>query len=160
MKKPVLILTTVVALSLFSCGGESNSATVTTTSETPVEETEEVKEVSTDPMENKGVGPIQSISLSDIDPTMADAGKTLFETKCSACHKLDVRAVGPPLNDVTKRRSPEWIMNMILAPEKMTKEDPIAMEMLAEYMAPMANQSLTEDEARSLLEYFRSNDNQ
>ena len=45
---------------------------------------------------------------------------------------------------------------MILDPEKMVKEDPVAMELLKRYLAPMANQSLTDDEARKILEYFRT----
>ena len=56
-----------------------------------------------------------------------------------------------------ERRSPEWIMNMILNPEEMMAKDPIALKLLAAYnFAPMANQSLTEEEAREILEYFRT----
>ena len=58
--------------------------------------------------------------------------------------------------EVTTRRSPEWIMNMILNPEQMVKEDPIAKQLLAEYMSPMADQNLTEEQARNILEYFRT----
>jgi hypothetical protein len=48
-------------------------------------------------------------------------------------------------------------MNMILNPEQMVKEDPIAKKLLVEYnMAPMANQNLTEEQARKILEYFRT----
>ena len=50
-----------------------------------------------------------------------------------------------------------WVMNMILAPDKMVKEDPIAKKLLQEFNgSPMANQNLTEDEARAVLEYFRT----
>ena len=67
--------------------------------------------------------------------------------------------MGPSLGGVTERRSPEWIMNMILSPEKMIKEDPIAKQLMVESnMAMMANQGLNEDEARSILEYFREHD--
>ena len=38
----------------------------------------------------------------------------------------------------------------------MVAENPIAKALLAEYVAPMANQSLTETEARLILEYFRT----
>ena len=60
------------------------------------------------------------------------------------------------LAGVTQRRSPEWIMNMILNPEEMVANDPIAKELLVEYNSPMANQSLTEEEARGILEFFRT----
>ena len=69
---------------------------------------------------------------------------------------MEERYIGPALQDVTERRTPEWIMNMILNPEEMTKKDPIAKELLAEYLSPMANQSLEEEEARKILEYFRT----
>ena len=107
-------------------------------------------------MSDKGVGPISELTLGDIDPALVSSGKGVFEAKCTACHKMDKRFVGPPLRGVTERRSPEWIMNMILDPDKMVKENPAAKELLAEYLAPMANQSLTEDEARAVLEYFRT----
>ena len=45
---------------------------------------------------------------------------------------------------------------MILDPELMVKENEIARQLLIEYSAPMANQNLTEDEARKILEYFRT----
>jgi hypothetical protein len=38
----------------------------------------------------------------------------------------------------------------------MVAENPIAKKLLAEYVAPMANQNLTEAEARLILEYFRT----
>ena len=58
---------------------------------------------------------------------------------------------------ILERRTPEWTMNMILNPEEMVKVDPVAMSLFQEYMyVPMANQSLTEEEARSIVEYFRT----
>ena len=106
-----------------------------------------------------GVGPIQSeISFGDIDATMASEGEKVFTQMCVACHKMDKRHVGPALTGVIDRRNPEWVMNMILNPENMVKEDPVAKELFAEYLSPMANQNLTEDQARAVLEYFRQYD--
>ncbi|MGB5394947.1 MAG: c-type cytochrome, partial [Lutimonas sp.] len=73
-----------------------------------------------------------------------------------ACHKIEKRFVGPGLKGITEKRTPEWIMNMILVPEKMVAENEEAKKLLAEYLSPMANQSLTEEEARAILEYFRT----
>lgn len=107
----------------------------------------------------KGVGPIQELELEDeIDPALAEQGKTNFEQFCTACHKLDQRYVGPALQGVTTRRAPEWIMNMILVPDKMIQEDETAYNLFAEYMTQMANQHMTEEQARAILEYFRSVD--
>lgn len=109
-------------------------------------------------MENKGVGPIRSISLPEgIDADLVDQGKKLYQKYCSACHKPTQRFVGPAPKGILDRRSPEWIMNMILAPDKMIKEDPVAKQLLMEYNgSPMANQGLSEEEARAILEYFRT----
>ena len=41
----------------------------------------------------------------------------------------------------------------------MLKNDPIAKELLAEYATQMADQNLTEQEARALLEYLRTKEN-
>lgn len=105
-----------------------------------------------------GVGPIKSVTIGDLDEAMAKEGEEIFTKNCSACHKVDSRFVGPALAGVTERRKPEWIMNMIMNPEAMVKEDPVAKELLAEYLAPMANQNISEDQARKILEYFRKID--
>jgi len=62
----------------------------------------------------------------------------------------------PELGTVLDRRSPAYVMNMILNPEQMLAEHPDAKAMLAEYMTPMANQNLTEEEARAIVEFFRT----
>lgn len=119
----------------------------------------EVEKVEIDPLQNKGVGPIQEIQLGAIDQELVAQGHEIFESKCSACHKFDKKYVGPSLGGVTDRRTPEWIMNMIVNPVEMTQKDPIAQELLATYLTQMTFQNVTHDEARSVLEYFRSIDN-
>lgn len=151
MKLKVLVVAIIAAV-ITSCGGEGKKEEKVAA---PVEEQKAVVE-ETDPMKDKGIGPITSVTLGEIDQKMADEGKAVFLAKCSACHKISKRVVGPALVGVTTRRSPEWIMNMILNPEKMVAENPIAKKLLAEYVAPMANQNLTEAEARLILEYFRT----
>jgi len=36
-------------------------------------------------------------------------GKSLFNSQCAACHKLDKKVIGPALGEVTQRRSKEWL---------------------------------------------------
>ncbi len=109
-------------------------------------------------LNNKGIGPITSIKLEPtIDATLAAKGAELYKVKCSACHKPTTKFIGPAPTGVLERRTPEWIMNMILNPEEMIKKDPIAKQLLIDYNgSPMENQNLTEEEARSILEYFRT----
>jgi len=106
----------------------------------------------------KGIGPITEIALGPIDEKVVAYGQEIFDTKCSACHKWEERYVGPPLAGVTKRREPEWIMNMILNPDEMIKQDEQAKALFAEYLTPMTFQNVSEDEAEAILMYFRSLD--
>jgi len=144
----------------------------TATKETPKKEVEEEEEEKDEEKkeegsgneafehwkENKGVGPVKSVTLaSTVDQAMADAGSQIYKAKCTSCHKPDKRFIGPAPKGIFERRTPEWIMNMILNPEVMVKEDPIAKQLLMDFnLSPMANQNLTEDEARKVLEYFRT----
>lgn len=147
--KKFISLIAAIALFTFSCSsdkktGEESTETTAVVVETPPEH---------------GVGPVTEVDISgEIDQALVEKGKTIFEGKCTACHKFDERYVGPALGGVTERRNGAWIMNMIMAPEEMTKGDPIAKALLAEYLTQMVNQNVTEDDARALLEYFRSED--
>ncbi len=109
-------------------------------------------------LSNKGVGPITSVDFGDqINPEMAEAGKKIFNTICTACHMADQRMIGPALKGVYERRSPEWVMNMIMNPDGMLKEDPTAKALLKEYNnAVMLNQNLSETDARAVAEYLRT----
>lgn len=103
-----------------------------------------------------GVGPVTSVELGEIDAALASRGEGVFALKCSACHKVGERYVGPALGAVLTRRRPEYVMNMILNPAEMLEKHPTARELLGQFMTPMPDQNLTEDEARAVLEYLRS----
>ena len=110
-----------------------------------------------DPLENKGVGPIINVILEDkVNILMANSGEKLFNQLCTSCHVINEDYIGPAMSGILDRRSPEWIMNMILNPIQMVEEDPIAIELLEKYnFEYMYNQNLLEEEAREILEYFR-----
>ncbi len=163
LSKLILLL---IAAFLISCGGKEEKAeeqikigkkTTTTQKETKPISTGVPASQKID-LTNKGVGPIKKLDLpATIDEPMASTGKELFKVKCMACHKTHKKFIGPPPVGILEKRTPEWIMNMILNPEKMVVEDPLAKELLVEHNgSPMANQSLTEEEARAILEYFRT----
>ena len=109
---------------------------------------------------NKGIGPISEIVLdTEINHTLAKSGKKLFNQLCTSCHMINEESIGPPIEGIFDRRSPEWIMNMILNPTEMLEKDPIAKKLLIEYNNEyMYNQNLIEDEAREIIEYFRTLD--
>jgi mono/diheme cytochrome c family protein len=104
-----------------------------------------------------GIGPVtEVVALGAVDPKLVAQGSSLFEVKCTACHKIAERYVGPALDQVLTRRTPTYVMNMILNPNEMVERHPTAKQVLAEYMTLMANQGLTVEEARAVLEYLRT----
>lgn len=100
------------------------------------------------------------ITLSNpLNTEWVNNGKVIYELKCLSCHKLtDERLVGPGWKDVTKRRKPIWIMNMIINVDMMLDTDPEAQKMLEQCLVRMPNQNIMLDDARKLLEFMRSND--
>ena len=81
---------------------------------------------------HRGEGTFHNVDVSPaLNKTMADAGKKIFDVKCSACHKLTTeKLVGPGWSGVTKRLAPEWIMNFITNPDAMIDKDPEAQAQL------------------------------
>jgi mono/diheme cytochrome c family protein len=148
MKKTFLLIS-LSGLLLFSC--KEKPAEVPTATPPPEKPKEEA-------VSDKGIGPIKEVQLGPIDQNLVKKGKEIFDSKCATCHKLEEKYVGPPLKGVTKRRKPEWIMNMILNPTEMEQKDPIAKQLLSEYLTQMTFQNVSQEEARALLEYLRSVD--
>lgn len=154
------------SLSLLSCNGKTDKTQSTqsvTTNERKVETSEKTKATKVVPpseridLKNKGVGPIKEVVLGEIDQNLASKGQEIFKNMCMACHKPTKKFIGPAPKGILDRRTPEWVMNMILDPEQMIEKDPLAKELLKEFNgAPMANQNLTQEEARAVLEYFRT----
>ncbi len=144
---------------LFSCSsGDNENQSADAQEETGLADQGAAEETAVD--DGKGIGPVTTVEIGDgIDETLAAEGKTIFEGKCSACHQLsDEKIVGPGLAGVTEKRKPEWVMNMIINPEEMTKKDPEAKKLLAEHLTQMTNQNVTEQDARAILEFLRKND--
>jgi hypothetical protein len=67
------------------------------------------------------------------------------------------RMIGPALSGVYDRRSPEWVLNLLLNTDEMLKKDPISIALLKEHNnAIMNNQNLSEQEAKAVAEYLRT----
>ena len=110
-------------------------------------------------LQELGVGPVKEVKLSStIDEKLVTRGKQLFDSKCAMCHMMNQCKVGPLMQGVTKRRKPEYIMNMILNPVEMTQSNATAEDQMQKYGMQMPAQNLSEEDARALLEYFRSYD--
>ncbi|WP_367209387.1 cytochrome c family protein [Sphingobacterium sp. R2] len=104
---------------------------------------------------SKGVGPVSTIEHKAFDAQLANKGVELFVSKCAMCHNFERTLVGPSLDGVVKRRTPEWIMNMMLDPATMLEKDADAIALSKDFSSPMISLGLQQEEARAILEYLR-----
>ncbi|MCB0573864.1 MAG: cytochrome c [Saprospiraceae bacterium] len=150
MKTLYGVLLTLLFL-LYSCGAKEGK---TPTSSVPV--TPESQMLA----EGKGVGEVKNVELTTpLDAERVSRGKSIYDMKCAACHKLDdMRVVGPGWKDVTKRRKPEWIMNMVTNVDVMLEKDEEAQKLLQLCLTRMPNQNVSIGDARDVLEFMRAND--
>lgn len=159
MKRIAYILGIFSLVLIYSCGGgnsEQKEESAVEENMPVIEEVVEIAEVVN--IEDKGIGPVTALTLDEtIDETMAKNGEELYNQMCSACHKPTVKFIGPAPKDILKRRSPEWVMNMILNPQEMVETNATAKALLEEYNnVPMTDMGITEEQAREILEYFRT----
>jgi cytochrome c551/c552 len=141
MKRLILSLLVGGALSLAGCGGGGGGEpSATTPSGSPLD-----------------VGP--RAAESPVNAELATKGEGLFKSKtCSTCHAFGARITGPDLAGVTHRRTEAWMRKQMLQPEVMTKEDPIARELLGKYAVQMPNLMLKDEEVSALIEFIKSKD--
>lgn len=95
------------------------------------------------------------------DEAVIQAGKSIFNANCTACHKLDQKVIGPALRGVTDRREVEWAKNFILNSQKVIQSgDPVATALFAEFnnIVMPAMPFLSEDDLNSLLSYIEYGD--
>ncbi|MBT8303079.1 MAG: cytochrome c [Bacteroidia bacterium] len=165
MRSTLKLLALILVMGFMACGGEEKKEE---TSKIKLQRQKTEKKVEKKAegipaskriaLNDKGVGPIKTLTLDEsINQDMVTHGADVFKKMCTACHKVGKKFIGPAPNNILERRSPEWVMNMILDPEKMVKEDKLARDLLIEFNgSPMANQNLSEEDARAVLEFFRT----
>lgn len=153
MKK--LLILSYLLLFIVACAGSGDSTSSDTSAAATAGTGDDVSKY--DP--NRGEGKFKEVELGAIDPAKVKTGTALFQVKCAPCHKLtDERLVGPGWAGVTERNKPEWIMNFITNPDAMIDVDPKLQAQLEICLVRMPNQSLSDDDARNLLEVMREND--
>ncbi len=156
MKKPSII-TAIILLAIFSsCGGDTSKRTETEATD----QTDEANPETYNPKRGQGKFTAELLALTDkIDEAKVKTGESVSAVKCTPCHKItDEKLVGPGWKGVTKRRTPEWIMNFITNPDPMIDKDPELQAQLELCLVRMPNQNLNDDDARNILEYMRKID--
>lgn len=152
MTKQHALLITAAALALSACGSKEEAENAAKSAPTPSEL------ISNQPTVH---GPeIKKVDVTNpLNAAWVAGGKTQYDTKCMPCHKLDAtKLVGPGWKDVTKRRTPVWIMNMICNTDFMLAQDADAQKQLELCLVRMPNQNVAVEDARKILEFMRSND--
>jgi hypothetical protein len=152
MNRPALTFAFTALTIIFSLAcGDGNTDNSGSTPDASSSEAAEVHGDEVKPSDVKLTKPLNAEWVS--------SGKGIYDLKCQACHKLtDERLVGPGWKNVTIRREPHWIMNMVTNVDMMLEKDPEAQKLLEQCLVRMPNQNLTRDDARHVLEFMRSND--
>lgn len=112
----------------------------------------------TDPA--SGIGIVRDVVLNTpLEQDKVKRGLEIYEMNCITCHTLtDQQIKGPGWKDVTKRRKPEWIMNMITNVDVMLDNDTEAQKLLESCDTRMSVEVLSIGQARDVLEFMRQND--
>jgi mono/diheme cytochrome c family protein len=149
MKRRIaLILVLGVLLVPFACGkggAKNNSNPAEPAASAPPQQSSD-----------KGIGPIKELSLGPIDNNLAAQGKKLFDEKCVSCHALARDMAGPALGAILKKETPEFVMNMVLNTAEMVAKNETIKKALARFGVAMPAPGLSQDQARAILEYFRT----
>jgi hypothetical protein len=112
----------------------------------------------TDPA--KGIGIVRNVALTNpLDLDKIERGRAIYLAECRSCHTLDDQlTVGPGWKDITQRRKPEWIMNMITNVDVMLDNDEEALKLMEDCGTRMRVETMSVSDARDVLEFMREND--
>jgi mono/diheme cytochrome c family protein len=129
MKKNLVFAFLVVIFVLFSCGKKEEGGDFTV---------------------------VKDVKIGPFDPQLAAKGEEIFKMKCTSCHQYDKRLVGPPLRDIVKKRSADYIISMILHPEIMQEKNDTVKALVKQYLTKMTNQNVTYEDAKAIYEHLRA----
>lgn len=68
----------------------------------------------------------QTSEADKIDSIEYKNGRKLFSSYCAVCHSINIKIVGPPLNDIQTKRPEIWIKHYLDNDEEFSKIDSIA----------------------------------
>lgn len=100
------------------------------------------------------------ISLSGLTLAQSsEKGKTLFQQRCAACHKLEQKLIGPALANIGQRREKEWFARFVANSQALIQSgDKAAVEVYEAYnkqvMPP--NPDLSKEDIEALWEYLNA----
>lgn len=94
--------------------------------------------------------------LTSSFPAWADSGKELFDKECADCHSIGGGDVGgPDLQGVVAKRQADWLLRVIVEPDKLTAaKDPLQAELVKSAGYEMPNLGISPDDAKKIIAYL------
>jgi len=111
-------------------------------------------------MKIKRPGIIMLLILAIQQPAVADPpdeGRSIFMTRCAACHNVNKVLTGPALAGVDKRHNIEWIISFVHSSQLMVKSgDSAALALFTKFNKVVMpdHADLTPDNIKSIVEYI------
>ena len=95
--------------------------------------------------------------LTAASSALADSGKELFEKQCSGCHSIGGGdGAGPDLKGVGARRSADWLVRIITAPDKLSADkDQAQLELVKKFGSEMPQLGIGQDDARQIASFLQ-----
>ncbi len=99
---------------------------------------------------------IMLFTVTVVGLSSAQSGEEIYSKKCSGCHTIGGGDLaGPDLAGITQKRDKEWLIRVIVEPDKLAREnDPIMNELISRYGYQMPNVGVTREEAELILEFL------
>jgi mono/diheme cytochrome c family protein len=87
-----------------------------------------------------------------------DPGERVFlKVGCTSCHTIGGgKLIGPDLAGVMERRDRAWMRRWLKDPPTMLATDPVARQLLEEYLTPMPSYGLTDREVERLIDFMQT----
>ncbi len=88
-----------------------------------------------------------------------DEGKTIFTTRCTACHAIDKNIVGPALMNVDARHDEKWIIAFVHSSQTVIKSgDTAAVNLFRKFNSTVMpdHPDLTDEQVKSIISYIKT----
>ena len=88
-----------------------------------------------------------------------EEGKTIFQSRCAACHNINKTLTGPALAGVDQRRSMDWIINFVHSSQTVIKngdKDAVALFKQFNNIPMPDHKDLSDAQIKNVVEYIKT----